>query len=161
MNEHSALRVQIGTNISFEGSGAPIDNHYAIYPGYEFVKYFSPKSSLHYGMDLQYERDRIRLYILDTRNLTAMTMQEFRTYRHMLGAGLFLGYRYMFLKNLSFYIETGFNYQNPVYRTYNVTGLISVGGVTGGTVQITSFDYSRTNRIAFTPLQKLNLIFHF
>jgi hypothetical protein len=161
VNEHSAVRAQVGTNISFECSGAPIDNHFAFYPGYERVKYFSTKSSLHYGMDLQYERDRIRLYILDTRNSSAIRIQEFRTLRQMLGAGFFMGYRYMFLKNLSFYIETGFNYQNPIYRTYNVTGLISVGGVTGGAVQVTGFEYFRSNRIFFTPLQMVNLMFHF
>lgn len=87
----TALRVRFGMDFSLRKRGLPTDSYYYIRPGYEFTKNFSKRSSLHYGMDLQYEKEKVMLYFLSTSQTFNVKVEYFPTYRRVLGTGIFLG----------------------------------------------------------------------
>jgi len=162
INQNSALRFRSGFDFSSNKPSENINYRYIIRPGYERIRTFSPKSSLHYGSELRYDREKLRLFLVDTRNRNSVIIQEFPTFRRTIGAGLYLGFRYFILKNLSLYMESGLNYENQKYRVNEIKGLIAIDGINvPGGVEITGFDYARTNRFFLVPIQLLTISFHF
>ncbi|WP_373515152.1 hypothetical protein [Persicitalea sp.] len=162
INQNSAIRLRGSVDFFSRASDGYTNYHYSIRPAYEKVNFLTPKSSLHYGIELRYDREKLKLYLVDTHNLSKISIQDFLTFKRTLGTGVFIGYRYFILNNFSFYIETGLNYENPKYRMNSINGLIAVNGieVTGG-VEITDFEYVKSHRIFLTPLKMLNISFHF
>lgn len=162
INSNYALRLRSGFDFSSYKPSKNKNYHYSIRPGYERIRTFSPKSSLHYGVELRYDREKLRLFLIDTRNTSKISIQEFPTFKRTLGAGAYVGYRYFILETLSLYIETGLNYENQKYRVNSINGLIAINGIeVPGGVQITSFEYANASRFFLVPIQLLNVSFHF
>jgi hypothetical protein len=162
INPHTYIRTRLGAEFSLRERSIPVDDRFYIRPGLEFAKVLRLKSSIHYGIDVQYEREKMTLFIVNTQRIDNFRVEEFSSYRRTIGSGLFLGYRYMVLENLSFYIETGFNFENPKYKVNKINGLIAIDGqITPGTVMITGFRYANSYYFYLKPLQLFNLSFHF
>lgn len=162
INPNSALRLRSGFNFTSYNPSQNRNYHYSLRPGYERTKTFSPKSSLHYGFELRYDREKLRLFLVDARNTNSISIQDFPTFRRTLGAGAYVGYRYFILENLSLYMESGLNYGNQKYRVNEINGLIAIDGIdVRGGVQITGFEYANANRFFLVPIQLLNVSFHF
>lgn len=162
INSYSALRIRSGFDFSLYKPSENSNYHYSIRPGYERIKTFSSKSSLHYGFEIRYDKEKLRLFLIDSRNAFNVSIQEFPTFRRTLGAGTYIGYRYFVLKNLSLYMEAGINYENQKYRVNTINGLITINGIeVPGGVQITSFEYANASRVFLLPVQLLNISFHF
>lgn len=162
INSNSALRLRTGFDFSSYKPSENKNYHFSIRPGYERIKIFSTKSSLHYGVELRYDREKLRLFLIDSRNTSKISIQDFPTFKRTLGAGTYFGYRYFILKTLSLYVETGLNFEDQKYRVNSINGLIAINGVdVQGGVQITSFEYANARRFFLVPIQLLNISFHF
>jgi len=162
INSNSALRLRTGFYFSSYKPSENKNYRYSVRHGYERRRTFSPKSSLHYGVEMRYDREKLRLFLIDTRNTSKISIQEFPTFRRTLGTGAYIGYRYFVLENLSLYMEAGLNYENQKYRVNLINGLIAINGIgVPGGVQITSFEYANANRFFLLPIQLLNVSFHF
>jgi hypothetical protein len=162
INPNSAFRLRTGFEFYSYKPSENKNYHYSIRPGYERIRTFSSKSSLHYGFELKYDREKLRLFLVDTRNTNNISIQDFPTFSRTLGAGSFIGYRYFILRNLSLYMESGLNYENQKYRVNAINGLIAINGIeVPGGVQITSFEYANASRFLLVPIQLLSISFHF